>query len=104
MAASAGAIRAGGAYYELVADPKKLKSGLDKGASMVKSWAVGVASVGAGVGALGASIEAGLGGAVEIFRSNASESRGVAAVTGISTDRVQELGYAFTMLGGNVED
>ena len=104
MAASAGAVRAGKAYVELFATDNALVRGLKAAEKKVKAWGAGLQRVGGGMMGAGLGVEAGLGVAVGAFTQAGSGLDRLSASTGVSVERLSELNFAATQLGGSAEN
>ena len=104
MAGNASAIRAGRAYVELFGDDDKLRTTLDSAAARVKGFGLSIAAIGAKLGGLGVALATPLGIATKMFAG--SELNDMSARTGMSVERLSELGHAAQQTGtdlGTVE-
>jgi hypothetical protein len=107
--ASAGAIKAGRAYYELYADRDPLVKGLKGAERLVKSSVAGVSAKVLAMGvALGASVTAAIaavaapGAAAKLFASMGSELTDLSRRTGASASALSSLGYAAKQTGSDL--
>ena len=103
MAGAAG-IRAGKAYYELGADSDPMMKVLKATEVKLRAWGNVVMGIGAGLSAFGGALSASLMEGIHHFVDAAAEIRSLSAVTGLGTQRVQELQFAAVQLGGSAED
>jgi hypothetical protein len=126
---SSSGIKAGAAYVELSVNDSKLTSGLDSakkrlagfaagvnaiGASLtgslsavrdkLESWGAALTQSGTAMVAAGGAVSAALTGAAKSAADMASELVATSARTEISTDALQELGYAADASGTSMED
>jgi hypothetical protein len=102
--ADTGGIKAGRAYVVLGVDVSPLKKGLDAAAGYLKAFGVSLAAAGATLSAAGGSLGAGLLEATNILRQESGELMRANQLTGINVERLGEMGYAATQLGGDLED
>src|SRR5689334_4245148 len=95
-------VRAGGAFVEIVLR-NKVKQGLDKVASQVRTFGKLTASLGAGLSAASAGIIAPLTAAVSQFSAVGDAVDKMAARTGLSTEAVSELAHAADLSGTSID-
>lgn len=104
MASNAGGIRAGLAYVEMYLKDNPLTRGLDRAQKRLAAFGAGVKGVGVKVAGIGAALGAPLVLAAKKFSDYGSELNDMSERTGVSTDALQELGYAARLSGAGMED
>ena len=103
--AGAGDIRAGNAYVTLgLRGGAAFTAGLRKASQQLKDFGAGGMRIGQGIMNAGRSITDALGSAVNQFAQVGSEINDMAGRTGMSTDALQELGYAASQTGAEIGD
>lgn len=103
MAASAGQVRAGRAFVELLTNNSKLYRGLEEGKKRVEKWANSMRSVSIGMGAAGAAITAPFTKFVTDFTNRGAAIKQMADRFGASAETISRLGFAFERSGGSLE-
>ncbi len=101
---SSGAIRAGRAFVELLADDNALTRGLRQAEQKLRRWGATIIGIGASIGAAGGVASAGLMDAINTFRDAGADILHTSNATGIGVDRLGELQYAARQLGAPVEN
>ena len=101
--ADAKGVRAGSAYVELLADDSALQKGLKKAEQSVKQFGVSVGKIGAGLAGIGAAITAPLIAATNTFADTGSALNDMSDRTGVSVERLSELGFAAEQTGTSME-
>lgn len=102
MSGVAGAIKAGAAYVELLADDKKLKQGLAGAGQSIRAFGLSVAKVGAGIGAIGAALLGPLLGASHVFAEMGSEMYDMSVRTGVTVEALSSLKFAAEQSGSSI--
>jgi hypothetical protein len=103
MSASAGGIRAGQAYVELLADDSKLRAGLAAAQKQLSAWGTQIRQVGLAVFAAGAGMLAPLLAATKQFASSGDALAKMSARTGMSVELLSELRHAASVSGAELE-
>ena len=104
MGASAGGIRAGQAYVELLADDRPLQAGLAAAQRHLSEWGEHVRKLGLAVFAAGAGMVTPLIAAAKQFASSGDALDKLATRTGMSVELLSELKYAAGASGASLED
>ena len=99
---SASGIRAGQAFVELFADDKRLVQGLNAASKRLKAWGQSVSAMGQRMLAGGLAAGGGLFGAANLSASMADALDKASKRTGISVERLSELGYAAEQSGADL--
>lgn len=102
MSATSGAIRAGKAFVELLADDTKLQAGLKQAQKQIKAFGKGVADVGKQLATLGAAATVPLLAAVKTFADAGSGLYDMSLRTGIAVEALGELSYAAKLSGAEM--
>ncbi len=100
---SAGAIRAGAAYVELLLK-NKLGGGLQKAAAQLKAFGAAVTAMGKSMALAGVGILAPLGLAAKVFADMGSDLLDMSQRTGASVETLSALGYAAEQSGASLEE
>jgi hypothetical protein len=101
--ASAKGIEAGRSFVKLFADDSELIRGLKRSDKALKEFGKGAADIGAKMAAAGAAIGAPLIAATKRFADAGGDLLDMSQRTGISTEALQELGYAAGQTGTDLE-
>ena len=100
---SVGAVRAGSAFVELFADPKKLEKGLAAASNRLKSWGNSLVGIGSKIFALGAGAMA-IGDTLVMSFSNSAFAAGQMALrTGTAVESMSTLALVSERAGGSAE-
>jgi hypothetical protein len=95
-------VRAGRAYVELGVDDK-IAAGLKKAAAKLKAFGAGVRNVGVGLIGIGAAITGPLAASAGVFAQMGSKIYDMSKRTGISAEKLTELGYAANQTGTDLD-
>jgi hypothetical protein len=95
-------VRAGRAYVELGVDDK-IAAGLKKAAAKLKAFGAGVRNVGVGLIGIGAAITGPLAASAGVFAQMGSKIYDMSKRTGISAEKLTELGYAANQTGTDID-
>lgn len=96
-------IRAGRAFVELSTDDSKLTSGLRKAQGRLRAFGRTINAIGVRVGAAGAAITGPLLAASGVFASVGDDLDKMSARTGVSVERLQQLGFAAQQSGSDID-
>lgn len=101
---SAGAIRAGKAFVELLADDKNLRAGLAKAQARLRMFANGVNAMGKLTAGFGTTITSALFGMTRAFASSVASVKDMADRIGIGADELSKLQFAAEQSGASAEE
>jgi hypothetical protein len=96
-------IRAGRAFIEIGAKDR-FSAALDRAAQRLHAFGAGVRTLGVRIAGLGAGLVAPFLSAAGLFAKTGSDLNDLSARTGVSTDALQELGFAASLTGASIED
>jgi len=102
MAASSGAVRAGGAYVEIFAKDGAFQQAMTRVQNRLKATAAAMRSAGAGLMGIGAAIAAPILGAAQAFANLGSELADMSARTGVATEALSVLKFAAEQTGADM--
>lgn len=102
MAASSGAVRAGGAYVEIFAKDGKFQQAMTRVQNRLKATAAAMRSTGAGLMGIGTAIAAPILGAAQAFANLGSELADMSARTGVATEALSVLKFAAEQTGADM--
>src|SRR5262249_19576506 len=97
--ASAGKIKAGEAFVELVVKDSSFAKALDRAQARLSKFGSAIAGIGAGFAAAGAAITAPLAAMAKSFADSGAAMFEMSRRTGISVESLSKLGYAATKTG-----
>jgi hypothetical protein len=95
MAASRSSIEAGKGHVTLSTEKSALEKGLDEAKKKLQDWGASAIKIGAGIAAAGAAIKTTFYYGLSVFNDSATVLRTMSRETGIATERLSALAYAF---------
>ena len=104
MAASSGAVRAGGAFVELFAQDNKLYRALDRAEARVRTFGGQMAKAGAAIAAAGATVSGPLGLAKKFAIDDGAAIDGLAKSLNTTAEDITAFGFAASKAGVPFED
>jgi hypothetical protein len=95
MAASRSSIEAGKGHVTLATDKSALEKGLDEAKKKLQDWGASAMQIGAGIAAAGAAVKTTFYYGLSVFNDSATVLRTMSRETGIATERLSALAFAF---------